>query len=150
MPISRVRCVTTKDITPYRPTSESSSASVPKLPESVASMRSVFNDRLTCSSERAEVGDRQCRIGVVNDRSNRLESAFGRAPNPHVEVAASAVALEDRKVRLLRLLAKTAIAEVRHDADDFDVRVGVGPGTLTDAHAERTAPSEVSFRRRPR
>ena len=95
MPISRVRCVTTNDITPYRPTSESSSASVPKLPESVASMRSVFNDRLTCSSKRAEVGDRQSRIGVVNDRSNRLKRCVWRSSNLHVEVTAMPVVPRD-------------------------------------------------------
>ena len=48
IPISRLRWVTTKDITPYRPTSESNSASVLKLPVSVASMCSVFRDRSTC------------------------------------------------------------------------------------------------------
>ena len=40
IPISRLRWVTTKDITPYRPTSESRSASVPKLLESAASLLS--------------------------------------------------------------------------------------------------------------
>ena len=50
IPISRLRWVTTKDITPYRPTSESRSASVPKGVESAASMRSVFKDRSIYSS----------------------------------------------------------------------------------------------------
>jgi hypothetical protein len=47
MPISRVRRATTKDITPYRPINESSSASVPKPLESAASRRSVVREGLT-------------------------------------------------------------------------------------------------------
>ena len=47
IPISRVRCVTTNDITPYKPTSDSSNASVLKLLDSVASMCSVLSDRFT-------------------------------------------------------------------------------------------------------
>src|SRR5215472_6080297 len=50
IPISRVRWITTNDITPYRPTIESRSANVPKLLEREANIRSVFKDRLTCSS----------------------------------------------------------------------------------------------------
>src|SRR5437016_6812006 len=50
IPISRVRWVTTNDSTPYRPTIESRSANMPKLLEREANIRSVFNDRLTCSA----------------------------------------------------------------------------------------------------
>ncbi len=44
MPISRLRCVTTNDMTPYNPTIESISANAPKPPDSVASIRSVTSD----------------------------------------------------------------------------------------------------------
>jgi hypothetical protein len=40
-PISSLRCVTTNDITPYKPITASSNANVPKATESDASRRSV-------------------------------------------------------------------------------------------------------------
>src|SRR5438034_7861822 len=81
----------------------------------------------------------------MNDGSNRLKGTFGRSSSLHVKGAAGIVTLKNRKVRLFRLLAKTAITEVRHDADDFDVRFGVGPGTLTNVGAERVPPRQVSL-----
>src|SRR6266511_4474300 len=81
----------------------------------------------------------------MNDGSNRLEGGLGRSSNLHVKVAARIVALENRKVRLFRLLAKATITEVRDHADDFDVRLGVGPGALTDTCTERVPPRQVSL-----
>ena len=82
-----------------------------------------------------ENSHRQCRVGIVNNRPNRLKGCFRRSSNPHVEVAGRIVAFKKWEIRLLRLLAKAMIAEVGHDADDFDVRLGIRPGTFTDAHA---------------
>jgi hypothetical protein len=70
-----------------------------------------------------------------------LEGSFGRSSNLHVKVAAGIVALENRKVRLFQLLLKATMTEVRHHADDFDVRLGVGPGALTDARTEWVLPA---------
>src|SRR5215467_3656096 len=81
----------------------------------------------------------------MNDGSNRLKVAFGRSSNLHVKRAARAFAFKNRKVRLFRLLAKVAIAKVRHYADDFDVRLDVRPVALTDARAERASSGQVSF-----
>src|SRR4051812_18763970 len=81
----------------------------------------------------------------MKDGSNRLKGAFGGSSNTHVKVAAIILALENRKVRLLRFLAKPAITEVRHHPDHFDVRLGVGPCALTNAGAERVPPREVSL-----
>src|SRR6266545_5193483 len=82
----------------------------------------------------------------MNDGSNRLEGGFGRSSNLHVEGAARiVVAFKNRKVRLFRILAETTITEVRHHADDFDVRLDVGPRALTDARAERVPPRQVSL-----
>src|SRR6266542_4276508 len=81
----------------------------------------------------------------MNDGSNRLKGAFGRSSNLHVKRAACIVALENRKVRLFRLLAKATITEVRHHTDDLDVRLGVGPGALTNARTERVPPRQVSL-----
>ena len=43
----------------------------------------------------------------------------------HIKRAAGIVALEKRKIGLCRLLSKSAITEIRHDADDLDIRFGV-------------------------
>ena len=98
-----------------------------KLVESVANMRSVFNDRLTCSSSVRKLGDRQCRISVPKDRSNRLKGCLGGSLNPYVEVRASFLPSDDWKVGLLPLLANATIADVRHDADDFDIGLDIWP-----------------------
>ena len=45
---------------------------------------------------------------------------------------------------MLGLLAEAAIAEVGDDADDLDVRLGVGSGALADARAERAAAGEIA------
>ena len=49
-----------------------------------------------------------------------------RAADLHVEVATNVAAFEQWEVRLLRLLAKTAIAEVRDHTHDFAGRLDVG------------------------
>src|SRR5262245_49297895 len=81
----------------------------------------------------------------MNDGSNRLEGGFGCSSNFHVKRAARAFAFKNRKVRLFRILAKAAIAKVRHHAHDFDVRLDVKPGALTDAGTERAPSGQVSF-----
>src|SRR5260221_9486221 len=79
----------------------------------------------------------------MNDRSNRLKRAFGRSSNLHVKGAAIIVALKNRKVCLFQLLAKITITDIRHDTDDFDVWLGVRPGTLTNARTKRVPPRQV-------
>ena len=118
---------------------------MPKPPDSVASIRSVFNDRLTCSSSVRKYVIGIAGSALLNDRSNRLERALRRPSNPHVETAAGIAFLKNRKVRLFRLLTNAAIAEVRHHTDDFDIRLGIGSGALADARAERTAAPQVSL-----
>src|SRR5215470_15692983 len=81
----------------------------------------------------------------MDNGSNRLKGAFGRSSNLHVKRAARAVAFENRKVRLFRLLAKTSITEVGHNADHFDVGLDVRPRALRDARAERVPPRQVSL-----
>src|SRR5258707_14136126 len=81
----------------------------------------------------------------MDDCSNRLKGLFGRAADLHVEVPASIAAVGNWEVCLFRLIAKTAIVEVRHDADHFDVGLGVGPGPLTDSYTKRAAPAQVSL-----
>src|SRR5258707_3699209 len=81
----------------------------------------------------------------MDDCSNRLKGLFGRAADLHVEVPASIAAVGNWEVCLFRLIAKTAIVEVRHDADHFDVWLCVGPGPLTDSYTKRAAPAQVSL-----
>src|SRR5215204_156682 len=81
----------------------------------------------------------------MNHRSNRLCGLFGRPPYLHVENASRIAALDEWEVRLLRLLAKTTIAEVRHHPDDFDRGLRVGSRALTDQHAKRVLPREISL-----
>src|SRR5882762_8927917 len=79
----------------------------------------------------------------MNDVSNRLKGLLGRTSNLNVKIPP--LAAFGSEVSLLRLLAQTTIAEVRHNTDHFDVRLGIGPRTLTDEYAERIAPAQVSF-----
>ena len=46
---------------------------------------------------------------------------------------------------MLPLLANPTIADVRHNADDFDIGPGIRAGPVSDARAERVAASEVSL-----
>jgi hypothetical protein len=77
-------------------------------------------------AHRSEIRDRQSGIRPVNDRSNRLRGLFRRASYLHVEMATGIAAFQQREVRLLRLLAKPPVAEVRNDSDDLDVRLRIG------------------------
>ena len=72
IPISAVRLVTTKAITPYRPTTDSNSATAANPPDSVAIMRSVVKERSTCSS--SVRGDSRGNVGSTRPTADRIEA----------------------------------------------------------------------------
>src|SRR5205807_1052159 len=53
--------------------------------------------------------------------------------------------LIERKIRLLRVLAKPTITKVRHYADDFNIRLSVRSRTRTDSHAQGAPPAQVAL-----
>ena len=68
-----------------------------------------------------------------------------RSVNPYIKSAAGAFTFKKGKIRLLRILAKPAIAKIRHNTDDFNVRLSVRSGTLTDSHSQWTPVSQVAL-----
>jgi hypothetical protein len=97
---------------------------------------------------RSEIGHRQCGVGAVNYLTKRWEEGLRRSANPHIKGAASVVASKKGKIRLLRILAKPTIAKIRHNADDFNVRLNVRSGTLTDSQSQWTSASQVALHER--
>ena len=107
-----------------------------EAPESAASMRSVFSDRLTCSSSVRKERIGSSRVGLADDVADGLEGLVGRAAYLDVERAAEVIAFEDREEDLLGIFAEVAITEIGDDADDYGLRLDIRAGALTDEDAE--------------
>src|SRR5438477_4484686 len=93
----------------------------------------------------AEIGHRQCGVGAANYLTKGWEEGLRRSVNPYIKSAAGAFTFKKGKIRLLRILAKPAIAKIRHNTDDFNVRLSVRSGTLTNSHSQWTPVSQVAL-----
>src|SRR5215469_17629429 len=92
-----------------------------------------------------EIGHRQGRGGTADDGTKRFEGGFRIYANPDIEGAEGMLPFIEWEIRLLGVVAKSAVTEIRHDADNFHRWLGVGSSALADSHAERIAPCQVSL-----
>src|SRR5262249_19916600 len=89
---------------------------------------------------------RQCRVGVAKDRSNRLKGWLGGSLNPHIEIGAFVETVTAYwKIGLLPFFAKTSIADVRHDADDLNIRLDVRSRAWSDTSSEGALAAQISL-----
>ena len=135
-PISCVRCVTTNDITPYRPTTERREGyrSEPARQRRQHPLGSSTTGRSDPRTSSAKTG----RVGSTCATAARIERERGFRPSSHLQIerAIARCLVPEREEHLFELLiTKAATAEVPDHSDDLDIGRRVRPIAHTQTGA---------------
>src|SRR5215472_17061887 len=94
--------------------------------------------------KRTEIGHWQGRGGTADDSAKRFEGGFRVSANPDIEGTERMLRFVEREIRLLDVVAKSTVTEIRHDSDNFHGWLGVRSRALADSHTYWIVPCQVA------